>query len=496
MKYLFYFYSNFNPLFMGMLLDEAIELAKDKQNDVRFVYCGGICEMCLFNRKGSKSLCRFCSYITRRILNNYGIKNEPLSKYISNSKIKLNYDNSDELRALKYRGVNIGLAVMSSYISGCRNLYPKINNESRCFFDAHINQMVRMVDAFYNLINQFKPDYCYTFNGRFEEVRPVYDICKNEKIHFFLSEGIPDNGRWRKLMFENHLPHNIQYNKERWDYCWDHYEMSEEEKIELGKSFFEKRRNGVYAGDRIYIKDQVKGKIPPIDDNKINIAIMNSSEDEYSSVGEEWDEMKVFPTQYDGIVYLLENANENIHFYLRVHPNLKDVTYKYHTKLLELESIYSNVTVIPGNSDVSTYDLMDKMDKIIVFGSTMGMESVYWGKPVILLGAAIYSYENICYIPQSPVELIGLLHKKLEPLYNDSIIRIGAFSLNEDPLFIKDKNIDYQICRRHIGKLKYSIVPYIKFLGGKYLSGLFTAVGRFILGARLFNRFKYPLEEA
>lgn len=296
MKYLFYFYSCFNPNFMGMLLDEAIDKAKDPNNEVLFTYCGGVCEMCLFNRQGSKPLCNFCTKVIKKTLDKYSLQSNPLTKYsLENKEVAFSYDTASSFRDLKYRGVNIGLGIMSSYISATRNLNPLINQDSKLYFDAHLRQGTAFIDSFYNLIEQFNPDIVYTFNGRYEEVRPVFDICKVKRLHLILSEGYPVNGVWKKIFFDNHLPHDIRYWVSLRDYCWEHYEMSEEEKSSLGNSFYQNRRNGLYAGDKIYTKDQIAGSLPDIDSSKINIAIMNSSEDEYAAVGAEWDSLKFFP---------------------------------------------------------------------------------------------------------------------------------------------------------------------------------------------------------
>ena len=76
---------------------------------------------------------------------------------------------------------------------------------------------------------------------------------------------------------------------------------------------------------------------------------------------------------------MLEHVrNPEYHFYLRIHPNLTNVHFEYREKLLALEEIYPNITVIDAPSPISTYALMDVADKIIVFGSTAGAESVFW----------------------------------------------------------------------------------------------------------------------
>lgn len=497
MKYLFYFYSDFNPVFFGGLVDEAIELAKSPENDVLFAYCGGTCELCHFNRKGSKALCRFCSHTTRKVLNEHHLKSVSLRNYVGKSQIELPaYKNAKELRNLQYRGVRIGLGVMSSYISLWRNMNPKLTEETRPFFDAHLKQAMRLTDGLYNIIDDFKPDVVYSFNGRYEEVRPVYDICKSLNIKFYLGEAFPDGGKvWKKVLFEDHLPHDIKYWCKRRDYSWDHFNLTEDEKVQLGKSFYENRRNGIYAGDKIYTINMIKGKIPNLDDSKINIGIINSSEDEYAAVGEDWDRLKFFPTQYDGIIYMLEHVAPNVHYYLRIHPNLTKIPYKFHTDLLKLGEKYDCITVIPGDSEISTYDLMDHMNKIVGFGSTMGIESIYWGKPVINLGPALYSYDDICYEPKDLQEFDHLLVADLKPKYNDAVIKYGAFSMNQEPVVVPDKNINYQLTKHKFLGMEYNSTPYISFLFNAGVTAFYIASGRFIFGSSPFTRYEVPLEE-
>ncbi|MCS2656231.1 hypothetical protein NXV26_10165 [Bacteroides fragilis] len=162
-----------------------------------------------------------------------------------------------------------------------------------------------------------------------------------------------------------------------------------------------KRRNGIIAGDKVYIENQIKGKLPiDWDDTKRNIAIFNSSEDEFIAVDRDFDNLSLYKSQIDGIRGILEHYKENqtVHFYLRVHPNLKNVHYQYHLLLYDLSLKYPNITVIGADSDISTYDIMDNAEKVIVFGSTMGLESSYWGKPVILLsGQFLLLYECMLY---------------------------------------------------------------------------------------------------
>lgn len=494
MRYLFYFYSCFNSTMFGGLVDEAMELAKKKENEVLFAYCGGINKMCItINTGGCPSVCEFCGKCTSRILKQYGIKSVSLKNYETENSINFNYKNAEELRTITYRGVNVGMSIISSYITMTRNQSPVMNSDSRPYFDAHLAQCVKTVDALYKLIDEYKPDKIYSFNGRFEEVRAAYDISQELHLPCTMTEVVKKNGQWYKVSFHDHLPHDIKYNLERREYCWKNYKMTEEEKYALGNSFYTKRRGGEDTGDlRIYVEGQVEGNIDCLKEGKRNIAIFNSSEDEFAAVGGEWDTLKLFKNQYEGILYLLDHADPSIHFILRIHPNLDGIPYKYHTDLYNLPKRYNNVTVISANSKASTYTIMEKCDKIIAFWSTMGVESAYWGKPVVLLGPAMYCYDDVTYFPRTKDEAIELLTEDLKPKKNDNIIKYGAYLLNKDPLVIPTK-INCDVNTHHFFGNKYSSSPYINFFGGELLTGLYIAINRRIRGRK--QLFTIPKEE-
>ena len=497
MKYLFYFYTSFNQKFLGSLLDEAITLAKDKTNDVYFAYCGGVNSMCVFNPKGSKLTCRVCGYCTKKIIEKYEIKAISLSNYCTKSSINgIKYNNAEDLRKVNYRGVNIGLSIMSTFISSTRNMSPLMDNHGRSYFDAHLSQNVRFVDALYNVIKEIKPDYLYGYNGRYEDSRPIFDISRELNIDCRLVEDVKVNGISYKLVYDNHLPHDIKYFVERRDFCWKHYSLDEESKIQLGKDFYYKRRHGEPSGDvKIYIKDQREGYIPEFDKDKINIAIMNSSEDEYAAVGGDWDKLKFFKTQYEGIIFLLENAPSNVHFYLRIHPNLSQIKYRYHTDLLKLSDKYSNITVIPGTSEMSTYTIMEQVDKVVGFGSTMGIESSFWGKPSILLGPATYYYDDLAYIPQTKEELLSLLTAELTPKVNDNLYKFGAYTLDKSPLYKSVDNIDITLEKKKFLGISFHTTPFMSIWGNPYITGLSIGIARKLTDNSLFTRYTIPLAE-
>ena len=153
---------------------------------------------------------------------------------------------------------------------------------------------------------------------------------------------------------------------------------------------------------------------------------------------------------------------------MRIHPNLAQVEFAYHTALYDLPKLYKNLTVIAATAPCSTYDLLDAAEKVIVFGSTMGVEAAYWGKPTILLAGAFYHELDVCYAPKTPEEIYPLIEcKDLPPKARDGAIKYGYYILNHSLLAIPKKYIDYALYKT--GRKSYAS-GYARFLGSLRLA--------------------------
>lgn len=284
---------------------------------------------------------------------------------------------------------------------------------------------------------------------------------------------------------------------------WSQSVLPEAEKEHIGNMFFIQRKTGTYAGDKNYIANQNKAKLPDNwDEGYRNIVIFNSSEDEFAAVGDEYDKARLFPTQLDAIVNIAEflKNNPKVRVYLRIHPNLTNVPYKYHTDLLKLGEKYPNMTVIPGGSSLSTYALIDRADVVVVWGSTTGAEAVYHGKPVILLGGAVYRELGITYNPENEEELHRLLLQSvLPPKDRTNAIKMGFYYLQYLSPASTFWKYDFSTFRFHIGKFNHSCLLHDnqKLLGSQVLYYLVTKSIIGIYGKLFKKRFlNLPTEEA
>lgn len=431
-------------------LNEAQRLI-DQGHNVTVLYCNNGVEYCYANDLGDKKICSMCkklqthwldllkgefkkiSYDELNITKNYNKCNE----------LQFNYDGLQEIKNLTYKNVKIGYGALSTYISKTRNLHPAIDLEFRNYFDNLLKTECILVEILQKLTYENNYESIVFLNGRHFEVRPFYDFAKENNITVrCLEKGNSiENDEYRGFNYGEFLPHNLENINHLIYDTWNNSNLKLNEKNRIGSSFFEKRKNNIPAGDTVYTINQQKNLLPKNWDSKVrNFVIFNSSEDEFAAIGDEFDKLSFFENQIEGIKKIAEILSnyKNIHLYLRIHPNLIGIKYSYHTELYKLNELYPNLKVIPADDITSTYALIENAEKIIVFGSSTGIEAVNMEKPVILLAGSLYYYMNLCYIPKSIEELENLLINYLNPLDKNESLKYGFYILsNKGEIFDK-----------------------------------------------------------
>ena len=499
MKTLVYATCGFADPYIAVLM-EAADAAHDRGEDVVLAHCDEKINMCFENPSGNSALCCMCKHCIKRFV---GQRKEWLRRLVlkvaeKNQKIDFSFETVYDIRRIEYRGCRIGYGVLSTYISLTRDCFPDFSKkELKNYFQQLLTDAARVTDYAYQCMEQENPDKVVLFNGRFFENRAFHEVAKIKGIPFESNEvigGFRTHERFKRMIYPNVMPHDVNYNTQLISMLWNSPKETIEEKTRKGSDFYERRRRGVVAGDRVYIGGQQKGMLPKNwDSSKRNFVIFNSSEDEFAAIGPEFEKFAIFKSQYDGIKYMLENITDpDIHFYLRVHPNLMRVHYAYRDDLLGLPSHYKNITVVDADDPCSTYDMMDAAEKVIVFGSTAGAEAVYWGKPVVLLAASYYHELGMTYNPSSGDELVAMLRKQLQiiPEGKKLAIQYGYFILNRNLSACEIKNFDVDIATVSIFGKRLPICRYNTLLGSVWLMKFCRIVLKY--GFRMFGKIKLP----
>ena len=324
-----------------------------------------------------------------------------------------------ELKVFEIDNVDVGMTVTSTLISMVRESNPDLKNFQN-FIHENISLSIAVYGAIKHHIEEIKPDIFYLFNGRFAALRPALRAAQHLGIKTFVHDrgGVLQ----RYILIEDTHPLDIEYQKDQIEQHWNDGRPDTEKK-ELARQWFSNRRRGEDQGWHSFTRSQKKGHLPHgFDPLKKNIAIYISSEDEFESI-EGWQN-PIYKNQTIAINNIINaDTDEDIRFYLRIHPNLKGLDNTQTRELSEVRS--ANLTVIPADSKIDSYELMDACEKVITFGSTMGIESVFWEKPSILAGRSFYEDLGGCYIPKDHDELIDLITCHLSILPNIGALKYG-----------------------------------------------------------------------
>ncbi len=292
----------------------------------------------------------------------------------------------EKLQGFRLGDFDIGFAVLSSVVSMVRDPEPDLRTLQpfvRTFLDAAWQTWTHTRD--YLAVE--RPDRVYVFNGRFASMRAVLRACQSAGVECAIHERGCDPGHFQ--LFYDHLPHDIGRIAARMREHWAAAEGTD--RADAASRWFRGRRERSGKDWISYVRDQQPGQLPVgWDNSKRNVVIFSSSDDEFVSISDSWQD-RLYATQLDGIGALagsLAAMEPQLHFWLRMHPNQGKANNATTRAMRALQ--LSNLTVLQPESPIDTYALMDASEKTVTFGSSTGIEAVWWERPSVLLGPCYY----------------------------------------------------------------------------------------------------------
>jgi hypothetical protein len=423
-----------------------LEIAKshlDKGDDVHIIQCSGDFFYCEPNPNHFKLRCFLCKSKRNRGLDLINLRKDKrhglsLEKFQYVPDLP-EFTSMEQLKRFKFEGVDIGMSVASSLISMVREPNPDVSKYAT-FVNKNLLSSIAAYKSTKFHLEQINPDVFYLFNGRFASLRPALRAAQNLKIKTYVHEraGVLD----KYSLTEGTYPHDLVYQKNQIENFWsDAVPLSKKEKI--ASNWYKERRGGSDQSWFSFTKSQLKDELPEgFDFSKRNIGIFISSQDEFEAITG-W-ENSLYRNQTETINDIIHSdIDENIHYYLRVHPNLRGLKNTQTEELSHLVS--SNLTVIEAEEKIDSYALIDACEKIITFGSTVGIESIFWGTPSILVGRSLYEDLIGCQIPTTKEELFSLINRKLDVPKNNEALKYAYWQAvrGYDYVYYKPESIRF-----------------------------------------------------
>lgn len=340
--------------------------------------------------------------------------NQEIQSYVQNAPRNL-----DALKKYQYKQADLGLATVSSLISSARTMAPD-PDENRALIQQYLLCAAIIYEKAKVLIFQCQPKKIISFNGRFAFAKPIFEAAK----HLGVSAEYHERGAtYDRYEIYEKPPHDYAYVRQQIIKSWQQAEATH--KVEKAHAFFTRRRKGEGIGWVSFTDHQNKDLVPLREDSIRQIVYYSSSDDEFAATSDS-STQPIFKIQRKAIQFLMDwvATQENCQLTVRVHPHLN--------KKSESDRIWwntlkgPNVTVIPSDSQIDSYALMNWANVVVTYGSTAGIEATYWGASSILLGDSFYSGLNCVYEPQSREAAVKLLKiPNLPPLPQENCLPYG-----------------------------------------------------------------------
>jgi hypothetical protein len=339
----------------------------------------------------------------------------------------------EELRNITIDNFDLGWASLSSLVSWTRDPDPDLGVPAvRSLLRRALESGLLAYRSLRERLRQGDFDLAYVFNGRTAVTRAVVRACEAENVRYRTHDRGCDFNHFE--LYENRLPHELRGTLSAIRAAWA--SGIEPDRTQLGEKFYEDRRRGIGHSWVPYTGRQAGGMLPEgWDPTRGNIVVFASSDDELVAIGEEWVN-PVYRSQSAGlerILSILGSAGGH-RVYIRMHPNQAGNRSAAARRLRSLSA--ANVCVIAPESRVSSYALLDAAAKVLSFGSTMGIEAAFWGKPSIVVGRSAFEGLGSTYEPSTHEDVIDLLRREgLPPLSRAGALAYGYYELTRGEEF-------------------------------------------------------------
>lgn len=339
----------------------------------------------------------------------------------------------ESMKAFTVDGVPIGELVLSQLVTDTRDSYLDFSDEK---LTARASSLCRNAVALYeftrDVIRRNAIDIVYAWNGRRCSDGPVLYAARKEGKPFF---SYISGGRKNTYLTVPALKfHDLSYNKLLIEslYLEAKSKLSHDEFAKMAAEFFDIYRygGGDYPGSVFFgsvFNAYADTDLPP--KKKKRLVIFTSSYWEYFAMGD-WlagEYPYASSNFYEGIKAILsdQRITANYEVITRWHPNLVNAGASERREVRKIIEAYKDVLQFPPESTINSYALLESADIVITFGSTLGIEAVYYGRPSILLGPAMYEDTGSCYRPKTHEELVTLLEGDLYPLDKLGALKFG-----------------------------------------------------------------------
>ena len=393
---------------------------------VVFLACTGlpICSNMMHSDGEDKSLlCSTCRKFTKDFVRRFGFDVFDVDDFLETAERKRLMDDPalsgpGDIREIRYKGLDLlDLTEVSVSRELCSDALSKINEKNvQTLWKEYIKGAVVLYEAYTRVLDRIKPDIVILPNGGFYWYSVMVKAAEDKRIRYVTYEsdfrpgGCGDGGSWyfknRGKVYEGDF-HDV------WDDLRD-LDLTPAQDEDLTKFLTGKERDSIYHPHPTDDIDSICTLLG-LDRQKPIVTFFPNLTWDSTAVGRR----TIFPSIFEWLDKSIEHLwGKDVNVVVRVHPAEKMVfegdrtkdkveDYLKQDKFEDMRNLY----VVGSESDISSYSLIDTSKVVVVYTSTVGLEAVIRGKPVLFCGKSKDIDYGFGYIPKSQQEYYGLLDK-------------------------------------------------------------------------------------
>jgi len=449
-------------------IEIATKLLKEKKK-VIFLNCDSSLYSCPANFEHDISFCKKCLLQKERTSNsilNSSIKKINLNLIIK--KKKYFFKNIDDIYNYKYDGQNIGQCVLSTLVTDkYKSCYLDLEKNKKDIYNQ-LDFATSLYERAKKIIKEERIKTIYIWNGRRSSDAPFILAAQSLNVNFYTYIS---GGRITEYICQQTpVVHDLDFNKQLIKKLYQKNFKKNKFKKD-SKEFFD-YMSGVSKKNYAYGYIQFSNDYEPNqkfnwDKTKKKLVIFTSSMWEFYSFGKDWfyiNNKKV--DYYDLIEKIINNKYiiKNYNIYVRWHPFLSIAGAGEKEKIKKIINSNPQVNHFDPESKANSYALIEFSDYVLTFGSTVGVEATYHGRPSILFGRAYYEDCGAAYVVKNMKQLINILKAKPKAKKKINAMKYGYWDRNRgDQKFkyvIIDKKLNWYLNGKRIKHFLF--IPFLK----------------------------------
>ncbi len=418
----------------------------DDGDEVLVLACDGVLPSCYPNPDHLRTRCLGCisrrqsglSLLSRRV-EVRSLKRLTPADRREIAALPTRFGSPRELSSFRIEGFDIGYAALSSVVTVTEDPEPDLE----ALEDLVRRQLVTGLTVYRSIQHHLDAggiDRLVLFNGRVCEMRAALRACQQRGVDVVVHERGRDMHHFQTVA--GAFPHDVGLLTERVRAAW---RRGSEDREAIAADWFRRRAAGVDSLWFSFIGDQDRGSLPEgWSRERHNVVFFTSSEDELVAVS---DDLRghLFDHQTAAVEWLADRLGARggrVHLTVRMHPNLRTRGSAQVHRMRGVRAPW--LTVLGPEHPADSYALLHAADTVLTFGSTMGVEATFWGRPSVLGGAGLYQELGATLRARTRDELLDLLTRPLEPLDREPAMMLGYYlaTLGQPFLYFQAASLD------------------------------------------------------